>query len=282
MSKRVKGLISKLVPFGLRVEGHRLVRGVQDRLRTVNLAAGRGPAAGFGHRLAESRSPLERVAGAVPAALQRGKEINVGLAARAIDGVVLQPGQVFSYHRLVGRPSRLRGFKLGLELQDSQEAAGVGGGCCQVSNMLYWLAVNAGLGIVERHRHGFDLFPDHRRSVPFGCGATVFYNYRDLRFENTLQVPVRIGLGIEDGPPDAARSRPARILVGRIDAASDPGLRVSVEERDHRFFEEGGVRMRENRIHRRIVDADGQLVEDAELAHNRCEVKYDPPEEEMR
>ncbi len=273
--------MSGLLPFGLRVEGHRLLRAVRDRVGRVALATRRAPAGDFSHRLAEARSPLERVAGALPAHLQRGKEINVALAARAIDAVVIDPGQQFSYHRLVGRPSRLRGFRLGLELQDNEEAAGVGGGCCQVSNMLYWLAVNAGLEIVERHRHGFDLFPDHRRSVPFGCGATVFYNYRDLRFANPLDVPVRIGLSVEDESGRSA-DRPARAwtLVGRIDAGADPGVRVTVEERGHRFFLTDGVRMRENRIHRRIVDADGRVIEDAELAHNLCEVKYDPPEEE--
>jgi vancomycin resistance protein VanW len=211
----------------------------------------------------------------MPAELQRGKEINVALAARAIDGVRIEPGACFSYHRLVGRPSRGRGFRLGLELQDQRESVGIGGGCCQVSNLLYWLAVNAGLAIAERHRHGFDLFPDHQRSVPFGCGATVFYNYRDLRFSNPLDQPVRVSLRILDLPP-AGSDRPARgwRLVGRICAQRDPGRRVVVEERDHRFFVEGGRRMRENRIFRRIVDRDGSLIEDALLAHNRCEVRY--------
>ena len=280
MGVRLNDLATRLLPFGLRVEGHRLVRAFRDRIRRVDLASGRAPASGFAYRLAESRSPLERVAGALPDELQRGKEINVALAARSIDGVVIEPGQLFSYHRLVGRPSRLRGFRLGLELQDNEEAAGVGGGCCQVSNMLYWLAVNAGLDVVERHRHGFDLFPDHRRSVPFGCGATVFYNYRDLRFANPLGVPVRVGLTVVDESGRADWSARAWTLVGRIDAEADPGVRVTVEERGHRFFLEGGVRMRENRIHRRVVDAGGRVIEDAELAHNLCEVKYDPPEEE--
>jgi len=164
---------------------------------------------------------------------------------------------VFSYHRLVGRPSRLRGFRVGLELQDSRESAGVGGGCCQVSNMLFQLAVGAGLGIVERHRHGFDLFADHQRSVPFGFGATVFYNYRDLRFANPLDCALRIALAIEDRSPakraDAAAGR-GWVLAGAIAAAADCGRRVEVFERDHRFFVHGGRRMRENRICRRITD----------------------------
>ncbi len=262
--KRLRKRLSSLLPFGLRVEGLRLVRLVEDWKVRQRLASRKGAAEGFPHVLAEAGSPLERVPGAVDARLQRGKEINVGLAARGIDGVVIGPGQLFSYHRLVGRPSRLRGFRLGLELRDNLESAGVGGGCCQVSNMLYWLAVNAGMRIVERHRHGFDLFPDHQRTVPFGCGATVFYNYLDLRFANPLDQPVLVELAVSHD----------RRLAGRIRARSDPGWRVTVQERDHRFFEQDGRRMRENRIHRRIVDARGRVLEDDELAHNLCEVKY--------
>lgn len=271
----VKDLLTAWLPFGLRVEGHRLLRGLRDRLDRTLLATAREPEVEFGWVLAEADSPLERVAGTLAPELQRGKEINVALAARAIDGVRIDPGVCFSYHRLVGRPSRRRGFRLGLELQGNRESAGIGGGCCQVSNLLYWLAVRAGLTIVERHRHGFDLFPDHRRSVPFGCGATVFFNYRDLRFANPLDQPIRVSLRVVDRP--ASEGMPAVrgwLLVGRICALRDPGRRVQVEERDHRFFERDGVRMRENRIYRRIVDRDGALIEDALLAHNRCEVRY--------
>lgn len=268
---------ARWLPFGLRVEARRLARGLRRLPARSRAAVERRPVAGFGHRLAAAESPLERVPGAQPPALQRGKEINVALACRAIDGVVLAPGAVFSYHRLVGRPSRLRGFRVGLELQDSRESAGVGGGCCQVSNMLFQLAVCAGLDIVERHRHGFDLFPDQQRSVPFGFGATVFYNYRDLRFANPLQCALRIALALEDrSAADRADAAAGRdwVLVGAIAAAADCGRRVEVFERDQRFFVQHGRRMRENRICRRITDRRGRIIEDRELAHNRCRVLY--------
>ena len=79
--------------------------------------------------------------------------------------------------------------------------------------------------VVERHRHGLDLFPDHQRTVPFGCGATVFYNYADLRFENPLPQPVLLQFRIEEGT-----------LVGELWAEADPGWSVEVYEVGHRFF----------------------------------------------
>ena len=216
----------------------------------------------FPVELAAGGSPVERVPGAVPARLQKGKERNLALAVAAVDKLLLAPGQLFSYHRLVGRPSRLRGFAPGLELREGRESEGAGGGLCQLSNLLYLLAIQANLRIVERHRHGLDLFPDHARSVPFGCGATVFYNYRDLRFENSMAQPLLLRLELVGGE-----------LRGRILAVRAPGFSVEIVEKDHRFFVEDGQRMRENRILRRVTFSDGRVCEE-QLAHNRCRVMY--------
>ena len=157
-----------------------------------------GTAREFGYLLAERSSPLRRDP-VRDEALQAGKEHNVSLAARALDGVVVRPTQLFSYHHLVGRPSRLRGFRPGLELHGERPGAGIGGGCCQLSNLLYLLCLLGGMRVVERHRHGLDLFPDSARTVPFGCGATVFYGTADLRFDNPLDQAVLLRMGIEDG-----------------------------------------------------------------------------------
>ena len=123
--------------------------------------------------------------------------------------------------------------------------------------------------ITERHRHGLDLFRDHERTVPFGCGATVFFNYEDMRFENPLPQPVLLRLRIE-----------GRSLAVEIRGRDDPGWWVEIYETEHRFFREGGQWMRENRIRRRFVLPDGSTLLDQEVAHNRGRVLYEPPEEE--
>jgi vancomycin resistance protein VanW len=138
--------------------------------------------------------------------------------------------------------------------------------------MISWLALGAGMRIVERHRHALDLFPDDGRLVPFGCGATVFYNLADLRFENPWPDPVVLRLNVADGA-----------LHGTLAAPRDPGFRVDVYEVGHRFFrsgagnEGGGALYRENRIRRRITTAAGARVCDVEVAHNRGRVLYAPP-----
>jgi vancomycin resistance protein VanW len=218
----------------------------------------------FEHVLAERRSPLRRFRGQMDE-LQLGKEQNVAVAARRLDGLVVEPDRVFSYHYTVGRPMSSRGFRRGLELHDGKPGAGIGGGCCQVSNLIYLLALEGGMQIVERHRHGLDLFPDHRRSVPFGCGATVFYNYRDLRFENPLAAPVMLSLTVEHGQ-----------LRGALRTTEPVAWRAEIYEVGHRFFRDGGTWFRENRIRRRFRLPDGAVLHDEEVAHNIARVCYEP------
>lgn len=198
--------------------------------------------------------------------LQRGKERNVALAASLLDGLVIEPNQIFSYYHIVGRPTRLRGFQPGLELHSGKPSHGIGGGCCQIANMLYWLALNAGMRIVERHRHALDLFPDENRQVPFGCGATIYYNYADFRFENPLASPVLLVLRVQDGA-----------LIGELRMSREAGFAVEVYESNHRYFEDKGAWYRENRIRRRFIRADGSVMLDQEEAHNVGKILYDPP-----
>lgn len=263
----VRAVVRRLLPFPIRLEIARLRRLPMWLLESSSIARGRAGDAqtrGFRHLLARHRSPLERAAAVVPEQLQQGKERNVAVASRLLDRLVVRPSEVFSFHRTIGRPSRRRGFRPGLELRDGRPAQGVGGGLCQVSNTLYLLALQGGMKIVERHRHGLDLFPDHQRTVPFGCGATVAYNYADLRFENVLAQPVILRFRIEE-----------RQLVGELWTAEDPGWTVEVYETDHRFFREGENWMRENRIRRRFRLPDGSVLFEQEVAHNRGRVLYE-------
>ena len=215
--------------------------------------------------ITEHQTPLRRSTVVKDERLQQGKETNVAVAARSLDGIVIPPGETFSYHRSIGIPSRRKGFVEGLELRSGHEASGIGGGCCSVSNLLFLLAIKSGLEIVERHRHGLDLFPDHGRSVPFGCGATIFFPYADLKIRNPHDFPVRISLVVNKTH-----------LVGQIQCEEDPGWRVELVERDHRFQREGDTWTRENRICRKFRTLDGVLIREEEVVSNKGRCLYDP------
>ncbi len=269
IATRLRSLARRLIPFRVRrqlVILRRLPQWVVERGTIASHRADPSDQSEFRWLLAAHSSPLERTPGSIPGDLQEGKEVNVRLAASKLDGLVIAPNQTFSHHHAVGRTTRRRGFRKGMELQNGDSTGSWGGGLCQVSNSFYWVAVQAGMRIVERHRHGLDLFPDHERTVPFGCGATVVYNYADFRFENPYPQPVMLRARIEDGS-----------FISEIWTEQNPGVTVEVEEVDHRFFEEGGDWYRENRLRRRVLDRDGELLSDVEIAHNKGRVMYEPP-----
>ncbi len=223
-------------------------------------------------------SILERDLQGVDPQLQRNKVQNLRLAAARIDGVVMAPGQTFSFWRLVGRATERGGYTDGLVLRDGAAASGVGGGLCQISNMLHWLALHSDLTMAERHRHSFDPFPDSERRVPFGTGATLLDGIFDLKVTNRTTVDHQFRLRLTDTQ-----------LVGELRAAERPTVRYEVVDRDHRFVREDGEVFRDNRIIRLgypIDEApDGSagtgLVSEVELFANHCRVGYDVPDDQI-
>ncbi|HEX9399348.1 MAG TPA: VanW family protein [Anaeromyxobacter sp.] len=253
----------RLLPFGLRTALRRLPAALAHAVAPdPTKTADRAP---FAHVQCRRETPLVREATPYAAALQAGKETNVRRAAALVDGALVGPGASFSWHRHVGPPSAARGFAPGPEIHEGRLVAGLGGGACQVSNLVYWLALHAGMEIVERHRHDLDLFPDHDRTAPFGCGATVYFPTRDLRFRNPGPEPLLLELCVEDGA-----------LRGAARFQHDPGVRFEVIERDHRFFREGDAVVRANRLVRRRLGPYGEVAEEP-VAENRARVLYDVP-----
>lgn len=260
--------VRQLIPHPLRVELARARRWPRWLIEAPRFARPRGGDR-WDHVLARHRSPLRRPGTSAEPRLQAGKERNVALVASRLDRRVIAPGCVLSYHHTVGRPSHARGFAAGLELHDGAIAEGLGGGACQVANLLYYLALIGAMNIVERHRHTLDLFPDSDRRVPFGCGATVFYNWADLRFANPLDVPVVLRLAVDHHE-----------LIGELRTETALDLCAHVYEVEHRFVERSGAIWRENRIRRRIARAsDGAVFVDHEVACNAGRIAYELPDD---
>lgn len=137
--------------------------------------------------LAESQTSLWTSPVLSERRLQLGKAQNLRLAARALDGVVVPAGAVFSFWHQLGRATTRRGFVAGRELREGCLVPSVGGGLCQLSNALYALALTTHCEIIERHAHS-QIVPGSAAAL--GQDATVFWNYLDLRFSPA--VPLRI------------------------------------------------------------------------------------------
>ena len=115
----------------------------------------------------------------------RARGTNIALAAKTIDGLVLMPGQAFSFNEVVGRRTLERGYVWAPVIVGDELRPGVGGGICQVASTLYASALFGAMQITERWAHG-------RPSsyTRMGLDATVSYPSKDLRFVNSLPYPV--------------------------------------------------------------------------------------------
>lgn len=263
MKASMRAAVRKTVPFGARVRCHQLLRHLSWRLRPLPWATARGTPAGFPCVMHERSSPLHRVSAGPGALTSEGKERNIALGCAAVDGLVVGPGQVFSFCRTVGPTTRRRGFVPGLEMHDQELTRSPGGGLCQLANLLFGLAVHVDAEIVERHRHSFDLFPDVDRTAPFGFGATVFYNHVDFQFRNTLDSPLLLHTWIERD-----------LLHGQARLPACLGWRMRVVETGHRFFREGGEIWRENQLWKQRVMNDGSELPRVPLFATKAKVLY--------
>lgn len=130
--------------------------------------------------------------------LQHNKVRNLHIASRKVNGIIVMPGETFSFWRLVGNPTRRKGYVEGMVLFYGKVGTGVGGGLCQLSNLIYWMTLHTPLTVAERYRHSYDVFPVSGREQPFGTGATVAYNYLDLQIENRTRHPYQLVIDVTD------------------------------------------------------------------------------------
>jgi vancomycin resistance protein YoaR len=112
---------------------------------------------------------------------------NIRLAAEALDGTVLEPGEVLSFNRTVGPRTAERGYQAAPVILREAREIQVGGGVCQVASTLFDAALLAGLEAAERHRHSYSV--DY---VPPGQDATIAWGAKDLKIRNVLEQRVRI------------------------------------------------------------------------------------------
>lgn len=118
------------------------------------------------------------------------KRQNLTIAATCIHNIVIQPDEIFSFWALVGAPVARRGYLKGRALINGEFKAVMGGGLCQLSGILYYLTLQAGLKPIECYPHSTDIYTDATRFTPLGSDATVVYGYKDLRFINSLSQPI--------------------------------------------------------------------------------------------
>ncbi len=124
-----------------------------------------------------------------------GRTTNLDLACKAIDGTILNPGDVFSFNDIVGERTAAKGYQAAIAFVNGTSTPEVGGGICQVASTIYHATLLADLNIVERLEHMYTV--DY---VPLGMDATIYWGSNvDFKFSNSTNNPIRIDAYLKDG-----------------------------------------------------------------------------------
>lgn len=120
---------------------------------------------------------------------------NLIRACEKIDGMILNPGEVFSFNKTVGERTEENGYRPAIVYTNGGKSEmELGGGVCQVASTIYLCALIADLDIVERAEHMYA--PTY---VPYGMDATIYWGSLDFRFRNSSESPLRIRASVSNG-----------------------------------------------------------------------------------
>jgi vancomycin resistance protein YoaR len=111
---------------------------------------------------------------------------NIAVAAARFDGVIVAPGEVFSFNKHLGDISAEMGYDESLIIYGDRTAVGIGGGVCQVSTTAFRAAFFGGYELVERWAHGYRVGWYEINSVP-GLDATIYTPSVDFKFRNDTE-----------------------------------------------------------------------------------------------
>lgn len=216
----------------------------------------------------QHKSLIRRRLGNVNMQLQENKATNLALAVTHIHSLLIRPGETFSVWKLIGRTTERKGYKEGLTIARGQPSQGIGGGLCQLSNLIHWLILHSELTVVEHHHHdGLDLFPDYGRQIPFGTGTSISYNYIDYRVKNETANTYQLRLWVD-----------GEYLCGELRAAELQSHTFHIHAENEYFSREGDTIYRNGQVFRDVIDrVTGRHLESQLIRTNHAKVMYDLP-----
>ena len=220
--------------------------------------------------VARHQSVLRRRLGDSNPKLQEQKIINLKQAIQRLNGVVIGPNHIFSLWKIIGKPKYENGYVDGMLLSNGKIIEGIGGGLCQLSNFLYWIFLHIPFEAVERHHHSMDVFPDSGRTLPFGGGATILYNFIDLKIKNKSIYPLQLKIWLTDN-----------YLKGQILSPHSIPEKFHVFEKNHFFIKRGKKYFRYNEIYKE-TKINGKAEKIEEITRNFAPVFYEVTEEYLQ
>ncbi len=173
---------------------------------------------------------------------------NITLAAKAMNGVVLQPGEEFNYNMCLGERTAAKGYQSAGAYSGGEHVMNIGGGICQGSSTLYYCALYANLKITARYDHYFPVY-----YLPRGLDATVSWGWPDFKFVNSRSYPIKIEAYVSGG-----------YLTVRLYGTDEDGSYVQITSdtwEDSLYYYA--------QTYRNVYDKNGNLISSAAEAYSR-------------
>ena len=144
----------------------------------------------------------------------KNRNTNIELSARAISGITVQPGEIFSFNGATGERTAAKGYKEAPAISGGQSKDEVGGGVCQTSSTLFNAVVRADLEIIERNAHAWP-----SSYIEKGFDATVNWPGLDFKFRNNTNQPIFIVAGYSN----------RQVTVNIYGMSLGPGVKIDLE-----------------------------------------------------
>lgn len=229
----------------------------------------------FSHLIASHSSHLIKRGKGIDPVTQQNKAHNIRLACKSMNGLIIHPGETFSFWNRVGNTSAKRGYREGRVIINGKLTKGYGGGLCNLANTINRAVLQSPLTDTEFHRHSDALAPDEGKRIPLNAGTSVSYNYIDYRFRNDTDEDVQLLVWCDE-----------ENLYSEIRSNKEFPNYYGLSEEGHHFTKEGDKYYRISKIYRDTYDrASGDMVKHELIIDNRSEVFFDPsliPEEMLR
>lgn len=218
--------------------------------------------------LSKTSNVLIKTGKGVDPVLQQNKVVNLKIASKTMNGLVIRPGETFSFFKLVGKATPRKGYKDGRVIQNDRLIPDTGGGLCNLANTIHLLVLDSPLDVTEFHTHSDALAPDHGKRVPMGAGTSVSYNYIDFRFKNNTDQDFQLLIWFDD-----------ERMYGELRCEHPVPWTYEIVEEGHHFRKEEDGYYRVSKIYRQVKDKEtGDLARRELIWDNHSKVMFDPTE----
>ena len=218
------------------------------------------------HRLFTSSCPMRNTQTGFDMIYQENKIHNLKLAAAKLNGLIIEPGETFSFWLCVKDADKETPYKDALSELDGRLTTEYGGGLCMISNLLCWLFLHTPLTITERHGHGKKDFPEPPSDAPMGVDATVAEGWLDFKVTNHTDQKAQLSLTFDEDN-----------IIGAVYMEHDPHRTWKVMNKDLLYYRTQGKVYEEVDVVQQVYDDHGFLLMEKRAYRNRCEIGYALP-----